>query len=45
MISDASRRFLEENFSYEEIKNAIWSCGNEKAPGPDGFTFKFFKRF
>nr|KAJ0200979.1 hypothetical protein LSAT_V11C600328170 [Lactuca sativa] len=45
MISDASCGFLEENFSCEEIKNAIWSCGSEKAPGPDGFTFKFFKRF
>ncbi|XP_023747685.1 uncharacterized protein LOC111895862 [Lactuca sativa] len=29
----------------EEIKNAIWSCGGDKAPGPDGFTFQFMKRY
>ncbi|GJS64070.1 RNA-directed DNA polymerase, eukaryota [Tanacetum coccineum] len=25
------------------IKDAVWDCGSEKAPGPDGFTFKFYK--
>ncbi|GKE06167.1 RNA-directed DNA polymerase, eukaryota, reverse transcriptase zinc-binding domain protein [Tanacetum coccineum] len=25
------------------IKEAVWNCGGEKAPGPDGFTFKFIK--
>nr|KAJ0202709.1 hypothetical protein LSAT_V11C500285080 [Lactuca sativa] len=29
----------------EEIKKAIWSCGNDKASGPDGFTFKFLKEY
>nr|GEX95048.1 RNA-directed DNA polymerase, eukaryota, reverse transcriptase zinc-binding domain protein [Tanacetum cinerariifolium] len=24
-----------------EIKNAIWECGMDKAPGPDGFSFGF----
>lgn len=28
----------------EEIKFAVWSCGNDKAPDPDGFTFSLFKR-
>lgn len=23
----------------------IWCCGNDKAPGPDGFTFKFLKNY
>ena len=23
----------------------MWLCGSEKAPGPDGFNFKFFKRY
>ncbi|GJY87219.1 RNA-directed DNA polymerase, eukaryota, partial [Tanacetum coccineum] len=27
------------------IKKAVWDCGSGKAPGPDGFTFGFFKRF
>lgn len=39
--SDASS--LEFPFSPEEIKETVWSCAGEKAPDPDGFTFKFFK--
>nr|GEW12423.1 RNA-directed DNA polymerase, eukaryota, reverse transcriptase zinc-binding domain protein [Tanacetum cinerariifolium] len=26
----------------EEIKRAVWDCGIDKAPGPDGFTFGFY---
>lgn len=29
----ACRKFLEEKFSKEEIKNAVWDCGLEKSPG------------
>ncbi|GJR89309.1 RNA-directed DNA polymerase, eukaryota [Tanacetum coccineum] len=36
---------LEDVVSNEEIKKAIWDCGSAKSPGPDGFTFEFFKRF
>nr|KAJ0203968.1 hypothetical protein LSAT_V11C500292530 [Lactuca sativa] len=36
---------LEAPFTLEEVKNAIWSCGNEKSPGPNGFSFKFIKRY
>ncbi|GJW29125.1 transposase, MuDR, MULE transposase domain protein [Tanacetum coccineum] len=36
---------LDAQFTNKEIKYAVWSCGGEKAPGPDGFTFKFIKRF
>nr|GEY77720.1 RNA-directed DNA polymerase, eukaryota [Tanacetum cinerariifolium] len=28
-----------------EIKNAIWDCGSEKSPGPDGYSFAFYKEF
>ena len=35
---------LESPFSSQEIKNAVWDCGGEKAPGPDGFTFKLIKK-
>nr|GEZ24206.1 hypothetical protein [Tanacetum cinerariifolium] len=28
---------------FEEL--AVWDCGSDKSPGPDGFTFDFFKRF
>lgn len=27
----------------EEIKKAIFNIGDEKAPGPNGYTFAFFK--
>ncbi|GJW17162.1 RNA-directed DNA polymerase, eukaryota [Tanacetum coccineum] len=36
---------LERNVSYEEIKRAVWDCGANKSPGPDGFTFEFFRRY
>nr|GEV22872.1 RNA-directed DNA polymerase, eukaryota, reverse transcriptase zinc-binding domain protein [Tanacetum cinerariifolium] len=44
-ISAAQLRDLECEVSDEEIKRAVWDCGTEKAPGPDGFTFGFFRRF
>ncbi|GKC98504.1 RNA-directed DNA polymerase, eukaryota, partial [Tanacetum coccineum] len=28
-----------------EIKRAVWDCGPDKYPGPDGFTFEFFKKY
>ncbi|KAJ0520505.1 putative RNA-directed DNA polymerase [Helianthus annuus] len=36
---------LVKRFSKEEIKEAVWCCGGDKTPGPDGFTFKFIKNF
>ncbi|XP_022003338.1 uncharacterized protein LOC110900780 [Helianthus annuus] len=32
-------------FSEEEVKKAIWGCNDGKAPGPDGFYMKFFKKY
>ncbi|GKB58706.1 cytochrome P450, partial [Tanacetum coccineum] len=32
-------------FTSSKIKDAIWDCEGEKAPGPDGFTFKFIKKY
>ncbi|GKF79495.1 hypothetical protein Tco_0235063, partial [Tanacetum coccineum] len=34
---------LEAEVSNEEIKKAVWDCGVDKSPGPDGFTFGFYK--
>ncbi|GJS62972.1 RNA-directed DNA polymerase, eukaryota [Tanacetum coccineum] len=36
---------LETPISIDEIKSAVWACGENKSPGPDGFTFEFFRRF
>ena len=37
--------FLDAPFKPDEIKQAVWDCGSDKSPGPDGFSFKFFKRY
>nr|GEZ17848.1 RNA-directed DNA polymerase, eukaryota [Tanacetum cinerariifolium] len=29
----------------KEIKKAVWDCGIDKSPGPDGFTFGFYRRY
>ncbi|XP_022014172.1 uncharacterized protein LOC110913658 [Helianthus annuus] len=35
---------LTRPFSLTEIKDAVWECDGDRAPGPDGFNFKFLKR-
>ncbi|GJU05717.1 hypothetical protein Tco_1122147 [Tanacetum coccineum] len=36
---------LETSVSDEEIRKAVWGCGENKSPGPDGFTFEFSESF
>lgn len=36
---------LEQPFSLEEIKCAVFELGSNKAPGPDGFPIHFFRHF
>ncbi|GKB74635.1 hypothetical protein Tco_0936047 [Tanacetum coccineum] len=36
--------FMVRQVTNEEIKDAIFNIGNDKAPGPDGFTSIFFKK-
>ncbi|GJV99434.1 RNA-directed DNA polymerase, eukaryota [Tanacetum coccineum] len=31
--------------SYDEIKKAVWECGLNKSPGPDGFSFDLFRKY
>ncbi|GKC55391.1 hypothetical protein Tco_1078136 [Tanacetum coccineum] len=36
---------LERNISNEEINSAVWDYGTNKSPGPNSFTFEFFRRY
>ncbi|GKA81413.1 RNA-directed DNA polymerase, eukaryota [Tanacetum coccineum] len=36
---------LELPISAIEIRNEVWACRENKSPGPDGFTFEFFRKF
>ncbi|GJV76731.1 hypothetical protein Tco_1508315 [Tanacetum coccineum] len=36
---------LESLITRDEIRTAVWGCGENKSPGPDGFTFEFFRKF
>ncbi|GLU02749.1 hypothetical protein SLE2022_199870 [Rubroshorea leprosula] len=40
-ISQSDNELLTATFSEQEIKEAIWNCDPSKAPGPDGFNFRF----
>ncbi|GJU45759.1 putative RNA-directed DNA polymerase, eukaryota, reverse transcriptase zinc-binding domain protein [Tanacetum coccineum] len=37
--------FLETRVTLEEVKIVVWDCGSNKAPGPDGFSFAFVKKY
>nr|GEW09553.1 RNA-directed DNA polymerase, eukaryota [Tanacetum cinerariifolium] len=36
---------LDKDISIDEIRKAVWDCGESKSPGPNGFTFEFFRRY
>ncbi|GJW13276.1 RNA-directed DNA polymerase, eukaryota [Tanacetum coccineum] len=36
---------LERIVMLDEVKKAVWDCGANKSPGPDRFTFEFFRKF
>ncbi|GJX98681.1 RNA-directed DNA polymerase, eukaryota [Tanacetum coccineum] len=36
---------LECDVTFDEIKKAVWDCGTNKSPGPDGFSFDFIRTF
>nr|GFB81239.1 RNA-directed DNA polymerase, eukaryota [Tanacetum cinerariifolium] len=44
-ISELKKNELEGDISYKEIKRAVWDCGVDKSPGPDGVTFGFIRRY
>ncbi|GJU26768.1 RNA-directed DNA polymerase, eukaryota [Tanacetum coccineum] len=44
-LSDDQVENMDRLISRDEIKSAVWSCGENKSPGPDGYTFEFFRRY
>nr|GEY79540.1 RNA-directed DNA polymerase, eukaryota, reverse transcriptase zinc-binding domain protein [Tanacetum cinerariifolium] len=44
-LSIDQREDLERMVSKEEVKKAVWDCGIDKSPSPDGFTFGFYRHF
>ncbi|GJT43273.1 putative RNA-directed DNA polymerase, eukaryota [Tanacetum coccineum] len=44
-ITKEEARDLEKDFNKNEVLEAIRGCGGDKAPGPDGFNFKFIRKF
>lgn len=45
ILSRVQKNNLDKMVTDEEIRKAVWDCGTNKAPGPDGFTFEFFRMF
>ncbi|GKV09634.1 hypothetical protein SLEP1_g21105 [Rubroshorea leprosula] len=43
-VSAEDNEMLVVDFTEKEIKEAVWSCGGGKSPGPDGFNFNFIKK-
>ncbi|XP_058780621.1 uncharacterized protein LOC131654295 [Vicia villosa] len=43
-ISLVDKGMLEEPFSEEEIKDAVWGCEGTRSPGPDGYNFFFIRK-
>ncbi|GJZ22800.1 RNA-directed DNA polymerase, eukaryota, reverse transcriptase zinc-binding domain protein [Tanacetum coccineum] len=39
------RDFIKILDDIQQIKPAVWECGGDHAPGPDGFSFKFLTTF
>nr|GEY38799.1 RNA-directed DNA polymerase, eukaryota, reverse transcriptase zinc-binding domain protein [Tanacetum cinerariifolium] len=36
---------MDSNVSWNEIRRAVWDCGDNKSPGPDGYSFEFFRKY
>lgn len=44
-LSNSAAQSLEEKFTVEELKLAVWGCASDKSPGLDGVNFMFIKNF
>nr|GEY88124.1 RNA-directed DNA polymerase, eukaryota [Tanacetum cinerariifolium] len=45
MLNEAECGALESRVTMDEIRTAVWDCESQKAPGPDGFSFLFIKKY
>jgi hypothetical protein len=45
LVSEEENDLLDQPFSEDEIKEAIFGSYAEGAPGPDGFPFLFYQKF
>nr|GEW09321.1 RNA-directed DNA polymerase, eukaryota [Tanacetum cinerariifolium] len=36
---------MDRSVSQDEVRVTVWNCGENKSPGPDGYTFEFFRRY
>ncbi|XP_071719025.1 uncharacterized protein [Rutidosis leptorrhynchoides] len=43
-LSTSDNEMLQHLVIEEDIRRAVWDCGNDKSSGPDGFTFFFVKK-
>ncbi|GKC62400.1 RNA-directed DNA polymerase, eukaryota, partial [Tanacetum coccineum] len=44
-LSIDQKEDMERRISKEEVKRAVWDCGVDKSPGPNGFSFSFYHHF
>ena len=44
-LGQSEKEALVARFSDAEITSAVWDCGGDKSPGPDGLNFNFIKQF
>nr|GEV02715.1 RNA-directed DNA polymerase, eukaryota, reverse transcriptase zinc-binding domain protein [Tanacetum cinerariifolium] len=40
-----ANRFRAPVATRDEVCNAVWGCVENKSPGPDGYSFEFFRKF
>jgi len=43
-LSSSSHDLLLSPVTHEDIRKAVFSIGDDNAPGPDGYSFLFFKQ-
>nr|GEV54877.1 zinc finger CCCH domain-containing protein 34-like [Tanacetum cinerariifolium] len=44
-LSNDQVEILDSCITRAEIRDDVWECGANKSPGPDGYTFEFFRRY